>query len=91
MRCAHFNLWMIGLSLMAGAAFGDSTYRVIEVEKGGVIAGTIKLVGDYPHIQVFRPQPKLTIRNNDGVLHNIHAYTAGQTLLNAAIDLIGAA
>ena len=149
MRCAFFCMWMIGLSLIAGAAFGDSTYRVIEVEKGGGIAGTTKLVGDYPpsrmsnvtrdheacgqyhpmenfivdpqtrglknvvitikdiaagkgykelpdpvisqeqcvyipHVQVFKPQTKLTIRNNDGVLHNIHAYTAEQTLFNIA-------
>jgi len=149
MRYPDFYLWMVVLSIMAGPSFGESAYRVIEVEKGGEIAGSVKLLGKFPaprklivardqavcgqsqraedfivdpkskglknvvitiqdiaagksfaattapvisqvhcvylpHVQVFQPQTKLTIRNNDQVLHNIHAYAGEQVLFNIA-------
>ena len=37
-----------------------------------------------PHVQVFKPGSKLTIRNDDALLHNIHAYTSEETVFNIA-------
>ena len=37
-----------------------------------------------PHVQVYRPQSRLTIRNNDDVLHNIHAFAGEEVLFNVA-------
>ena len=37
-----------------------------------------------PHVQVYRPQSQLTIRNNDDVLHNIHAFAGNDVLFNIA-------
>lgn len=137
------------LLLIAHTADGQSDYRVIEVDNGGKIAGTVQLTGKLPlqtamavtkdhdvcgqthpqevflladkgrglmnvvitiaditagkdfaampnlvitqeqcvyvpHVQVFKPGSKLIIRNNDDLLHNIHAYTASETVFNIA-------
>ena len=40
--------------------------------------------GYAPHVQVVRPGTELNIINDDGILHNVHAYTEGETLFNLA-------
>ena len=37
-----------------------------------------------PHIQVFRPPASLTIRNNDDLFHNIHAFAGETSMFNVS-------
>lgn len=46
MRVPYFFVWMA--AVVASSAFGEDTYRVVEVKKGGRIAGVVKMTGDLP-------------------------------------------
>jgi|GEM_PF-4569779 hypothetical protein len=46
MRVPYFFVWMA--AVVASSAFGEDTYRVVEVKKGGRIAGVVKMIGDLP-------------------------------------------
>ena len=37
-----------------------------------------------PHVQVFRPPASLTIRNNDDLFHNIHAFAGKTSMFNVS-------
>ena len=82
------------LVLSAGNEVANTVVRPVDIKSGKKLS---TLIGDgvleqkkcrfIPHIQIIPIKGKITIKNSDQVLHNIHAYLGTRTLFNLAMPL----
>jgi hypothetical protein len=79
--------WIIGKD---GAVKNVVVY-LVDIQSGKKIEGDLKPVLDQkgchyqPHVQVIRQHATLYVRSGDPILHNVHSFLNGRTVINFAM------